>query len=426
MEISIEKLKQCRIQATVIVAEDERRKAEEAALAAIGQHVRVKGFREGKAPAGIVRGQAGEERILEETVRRLLPQMVRSALEKSAAKPIMQPSASVKSTSPLTVTILFVERPTVILKKPDSITVEKKRTTEVTEQDIARVLRRMMEHDITETPVDRAAANGDSVQLSLKSTDKDGKPVEELTVDRYKTLIGSEELLPEIAKAAVGMKKGDKKTVTIPFSKTHDINGLRGKTVTVEMTATVVNAVTLPELTQAFIKTRFGVERTPEGFKAEVKEMLAKQRKNDEMKRREEEFFKAVRAATTVDLAQELIDAETREMLHDLEERLKKQEMSLEQWMKMTGKKPNELGEEMKKIAIDRITLRMGLQEFVEKKKIELTEEEMKKLIDPIKEHADKDGHPIPEEELKPNGGVYEQVRWEQRMKRAVEEAVRD
>lgn len=426
MEITIEKLKQCRIQATVIVAEDERRKAEDAVLVAIGKHVRIKGFREGKAPASIVREQAGEERILEETVRRLLPQMVRSSLEKSAAKPIMQPSASVKSVSPLTVVLLFVERPTVILKKPDNIKVEKKRPTEVTEQDIGRVLRRMMEHDITETPVERGAANGDSVHLSLKATDKDGKAVEELTVDRYKTLIGSEELLPEVATAAVGMKKGDKKTVTIPFSKTHDINGLRGKTVTVEMTANVVNAVTLPELTQEFIKTRFGVERTPEGFRAEVKEMLAKQRRNDEMKRREEEFYATVRSATTVDLAQELIDAETREMLNDLEERIKKQEMSLEQWMKMTGKQPKDLAEEMKKIAIDRITLRMGLQEFVEKKKVEVTEEEMKKLIDPIKEHAAKEGHPIPEEELKSGGGVYEQVRWEQRMKRAVEEVVKD
>ena len=426
MDIAIEKLKQCRIQATVIVAEDERRKAEDAALSSIGKHVRVKGFREGKAPVSVVREQAGEERVLEETVRRLLPQMVRSALEKSAAKPIMQPSASVKSVSPLTVTILFIERPTVILKKPDGIKVEKKRPTEVTEQDISRVLRRMMEHDIMEAPVDRPAINGDSVQLTLKSTDKEGKPVEELTVDRYKTLLGSEELLPEIAKAAIGMKKGDKKTVTIPFSKDHDINGLRGKTVNVEMTANVVNAVTLPELTQEFIKTRFGVDRAPEGFKAEVKEMLAKQRKNEEMKRREEEFFTAVRGATTVDLAQELIDAESREMLHDLEERLKKQEMSLEQWMKMTGKQPKDLGEEMKKIAIDRITLRMGLQEFVEKKKIEMTEEEMKKLIDPIKEHAAKDGHTIPDEELKPGGGVYEQVRWEQKMKKAVEEVVKD
>lgn len=426
MDISIEKLKQCRIQATVKVAEDERRKAEDAALAAIGQHVRIKGFREGKAPVNIVREQAGEERILEETVRRLLPQMVRLALEKSGAKPIMQPSASVTSTNPLTVTILFIERPTVILKKPDSIKVEKKRATEVTEQDIARVLRRMMEHDITEAAVDRAAANGDSVHLSLKATDKDGKPVEELTVDRYKTIIGSEELLPEIAKAATGMKKGDQKTVTISFGKNHDINGLRGKTVNVEMTATVINSVTLPELTQAFIKTRFGVERTPEGFRAEVKEMLSKQRKNDEMKRREEEFYAAVRAATTVDLAQELIDAETREMLHDLEERLKRQEMSLEQWLKMTGKQPKDLGEEMKKIAVDRITLRMGLQEFVEKKKIELTEEEMKKLIDGIKEEAARDGHSIPEEELKPGGEVYEQVRWEQKMRRATEMVVKD
>ena len=426
MEISIEKLKQCRIKATIVIAEDERRKAEDAALAAIGKHVRTKGFREGKAPVAIVREQAGAERVLEETVRRLIPQMMKEAIEKSGAKPIMHPAASITSTSPLTVDILFVERPTVILKKPDSITVEKKRATEVTEQDIARVLRRMMEHDITETAVDRAAANGDSVQLSLKSTDKEGKPVEELTVDRYKTLIGSEELLPEIAKAALGMKKGDKKTVTIAFSKTHDINGLRGKTVNVEMTANVVNAVTLPELTQEFIKTRFGVERTPEGFKAEVKEMLSKQRKNDEMKRREEEFYKSVRAATTVDLAQELIDAETKEMLHDLEERLKKQETTLEQWMKMTGKLPKDLGEEMKKIAVDRITLRMGLQEYVDKKKIELTEEEMKKLLDAIKEHATKNGHAIPDEELKAGGGVYEQVRWEERMKKAVEMVVKD
>ena len=64
MTTKVEKLAQARVRCTVTIAEDKRAAAEEQALKRIGQQVKVKGFREGKAPANVVREQVKDEALL--------------------------------------------------------------------------------------------------------------------------------------------------------------------------------------------------------------------------------------------------------------------------------------------------------------------------------------------------------------------------
>jgi FKBP-type peptidyl-prolyl cis-trans isomerase (trigger factor) len=71
---------------------------------------------------------------------------------------------------------------------------------------------------------------------------------------------------------------------------------------------------------------------------------------------------------------------------------------------------------EMKEIAQSRIILRFGMQELANALEIEPAEDAMKAQLDSARASAKAEGHALPEEELKSGGGVYEQVRWEQRM----------
>ncbi len=108
MDISIKKEKDSTTKATIVIDEGERAKAEAKALTTLAGKVRLKGFRPGKAPEEMVRASVESEQLLEETVRSLLPEALRGALEKSAVKPILEPHIGIQALYPLTLEITFV------------------------------------------------------------------------------------------------------------------------------------------------------------------------------------------------------------------------------------------------------------------------------------------------------------------------------
>ncbi len=421
METKVEKLKESRIKTTTIVSADAKKKAEEKALKNLAQRVRIKGFREGMAPPALVREHVTQEQIVEETVRMALPDVMADALKTSGAKPIIRPAASVVSLEPLTISIVFVERPKAELKKSDSIKIEKKNIPESSAKDIEDFIRKLLMQDRTDTPVNREAKKGDSVNLSLKAKDSAGKQVDELTVPRYSVMLGNEDLLSELEPHVLGMKKGDKKSVSVSFPKDHDIPAIQGKKLTIDIEATEVSEVKLPELTSEYIKTRLGADRTPDAFRKEVGTMLTSQKRSQEMKRREEELYEAVKAATKIDLAPELIDAEVQEMVIDLQERLKKQGSTIEDWLKATNKDQKAVLEEMRGIAQSRIVLRFGMQEFAGAKKITVDPTEIHLAMKAEIDHAKQHGHPLSDEDQKEGGSAYERIKWEKTMEKLVE-----
>ncbi len=425
METKIEKLPQSRIRTLTTVTEDERLKAENIAIALLTERVEIKGFRIGKAPPDMVKSRVGTEKLTEETIRALLPKVMKEALEKSGAKPILRPNANVVSTKPLVIALVFVERPTVTLKKPDAISIEKKTYTETTDKEAETFIKKILTQDRKESPVDRQAKKGDLVTIAMSAKKKETQ-IDELTVGRYNLVIGSEDLLPQLEEHVIGTKKDEKKTVQVTFPKNHDIPGIRGEKISIDINVLSVSEIQLPELTQEYIKTRLGRDMSPEQFRSDVKKMLLDRKKSEEMKRREEELYEKVKAATQVDVAEELLDAEVQDMVQDLHRRLEEQKLSMDDWLKATGKDAKSVVDEMKKIASSRIVLRFGMQELANHRKIEPDEKRITEQISLIKEQAKNDGHSTRAEDLVPGGTVYEQIKFDLKMQELVRIMLKD
>ncbi len=420
MEITVEKKKDSRITTTIVIGTEEHKDAESKALRSLAERVNIKGFRAGKAPDAMVRERVGEEDVVEETVRVLLPRIFKEALAKSGAKPVIRPSANIVKKNPLTISLTFVERPDVTLKKPDSITVEKKAVS-VSDDEIEVFIKKILMHDKTETLVDRAAKKGDSVKVALTTKDKEGKEVKELTVGNYTLILGEEELLPELEEPMLGMKKGEVKSVEVSFGKEHDIPSVRGKKLSVSITVHSVSEIALPTLTGEYLTSKLKIEKSPEEFRKDIKTMLQSQKQDAEMKRREDALYEAVKLATVVKLPEELVDAEAQDILADFVERLKEQGTSLEDWMKQSKKEPQKLLDEMKEISVSRSTLRLGMQELAKHKKIEAPEALLQQGIEQSREHAMSQNRKVSDEEFLPGGSMYEQIRFDLIMRTLVE-----
>ena len=424
MSPTIEKHKDARISVTFVIPAEDVVSAEVKAIQRIAHHVDVPGFRPGKAPAAMVKERVRTDALMEEIVRVLLPDLMKVAMEKSGAKPILQPKVGITKTDPLTVVITFVERPAVTLKKAEKLSVEKKVVAEVTAEDVDAFIRKLLMQDRTETVVQRASERGDLVSVALEATTAKGDNVPELTVSRYSVMLdGSEELIPDLTEALINVKEKDVKTVKVSFAKDHDIPAVQGQKITLKCTVLSVAAITLPELNEAYLNNRLKTEKTIDAFKADVKDMLTYQRKDAEMKRREDALYEAVKAAVDVTLSAELITAELEEMIADLAERLKKQGVSMEDWLKTTGKKAEEVIAEMRSIAEGRVKLRLGMQELAQAKKVEVTDEEITNVLGQMEKDR---GTAFSDDEKRPGGHPYETTKFDLMMQKLVNQMIAD
>ncbi len=420
MEISFQKLPQAKTKCTVKISAEQRSIAEQKALASLSEHANIKGFRKGKAPPDMVRAGIDPDDLLKETARVFLPDAVRQCLEQSKAAPILPPQVHVESQEPLVLSILFIEKPEVRLKKPEKITIEKKQTSAVEAKDIDAFLQRVLASHRTETVLDRPAQHGDVVYVESRATDAQDNAIKELSHPNVRLTVGSaEDFVPGISEHLHGMKGNDSKSMEARFPDTHAVPAVRGKKATVHVTVKSVAESRLPEITPEFLASTLRIKKTPDEFRKDIEHMLSEQQTNDERTRRENAFFDAVRAATTVDLAPELIEAEAQEMLKDLQERLQREGLTMEDWMTSMDKQPKDVLEMISDGAKKQLTLRLGLQEMMEWKKIVPDEEQFKRMLTDAKASAAQHGEGKPED-YEPDGSAYRQMEWEMKMRKLV------
>ncbi len=376
----VKKLPQSRVQCTVTASPEEVTKAEAAAIAKLGANVSIPGFRPGKAPADQVRGQIREEALLEETVRNLLPQAIESILKDGQVRPILPPRVDIQTREPLTLQLTFVERPAVKMKEIDTKAF-KKSEPKFDEKDIDRMVQYMLEQYKTTSPVERAAAMGDQVTMDFVGTDEAGKEIQGTRATGYQIVVGSKQLLPGFEDALVNMKKGDQKTIKLTFPEKYHAEHLQNKPVNFAITVHGVESVSMPTLTPEFVKEK-QLGDSPEDVRKRIADSMRQQEEEMDRQRREQALFDAIRKATQVDIAPELIDEEERALLEDLSRQLEQQKQSFEEWMTRTKKTPESLRKELREESERRITLRFGVQQLLEDKKIELTPDDEKAAID--------------------------------------------
>ena len=421
-QITIKKLPKARVECRAEFSAEESAAAEKRALEALSNSMNLPGFRPGKAPADMVKAKADPEALLEETVRVLLPDVMKAAIEEHKILPIIPPAAAIEKTDPLTMVLTLVERPKVSVKE-GKINVEKKET-KIEEKDIDRMIDSLMtEHQIA-TAVERAAKHGDRLMLDVRGEDDKGTLIPGSEMKDRPVVIGSKALIPGFEDQLVGLKTGDKKSFPLKFPEKYHAEHLAGTPVTFHVDVKTIEEVKSPELTDTFVKEKFQLENA-KALRDRIQSGMADQENRIEQQRREGALFEAILKATSVDLAEELIEDEFRVLLQDFAGTLKEQSMTLEQWMKKSGKTPEDLEKDLRKRGTDRLTLRMGIQQLMEDKKIEVSDEDMHKAIQELVSQFDAEKRLEIAPMYAKGQRNYEQMKWQLMVEKLMEELLK-
>lgn len=412
------KLKQARVQAIVTFSTEESAKAEAKAVEKLGERVRIEGFRPGRAPAEMIKAKLDPEAVREETVRLLLPSVFDALLKEHTLQPIIPPKVDMTSKEPMTLTLTFVERPEVKVKGAEKIRVKTSDAT-VEQKDIDRMLDYLKQQYRTTAPVDRAAQPGDEVTLDFVGT-ADGKEVEGTRASGYKLTLGSASLIPGFEEAVTGLKKDGQKTFTLTFPSDYHAKHLQGKPVTFTTTVKEVHAVTTPEFTDAFVKDHHLGESLNE-LTMRIGRTLREQKERDQRSARERELFEAIRSATVIDLAPELIAHEERMVFDEIAQNLERSKLAMDEWLKQTNRTIEKLQKELTDEATKRLTLRFAIQWLLDERKIEVTTIELDAAREILLAGVEPGERAKAEAHYREGGEGYEELKWRKRVEKLVD-----
>ncbi len=280
MQVSVETTSGLERRLIVGVPAEKIDSAVNAKLQEAAKNARIPGFRPGKVPVKVMRQRYGQS-VRMEVIGQVMNDSFYEAIQQQDLKPAGRPNIEPKSMDEgrdLEFVATFEVFPEVELLDYSSVEVVKP-VADITDADMDTMIERLREQRASYEVVERAAAEGDQVNIDFVGT-KDGEAFEGGSAEGNNLVLGSGQMIPGFEDAIAGMSAGDEKVVPLTFPEDYHSEELKGAAVEFKIKVNEVKAKQLPELDDELFK-QFGVsEGGVEAFRAEVRKNMERELKN--------------------------------------------------------------------------------------------------------------------------------------------------
>ena len=406
MSVQVENLEKSMAKLTIEVAADEFEAALNKAYQKSKNKINLPGFRKGKAPRAMIEKMYGAGIFVEDAANIIIPDAYESAAKESELEIVAQPEIAVEQAEkgkPFIFTATVAIKPDVTLGDYKGIEVEKKEA-EVSEDEISAEIDRVRESNARMITIDdRATQDGDTVVIDFDGY-VDGEQFEGGKAEDYTLVLGSHSFIDNFEDQLVGKNIGDDVEVNVTFPEQYQAEELQGKPALFKVEIKEIKVKELPEFDDDFAQDVSECD-TLDAYKEEVKSKLVKTKEDDIKREKEDAVIEKIIENATMEIPEQMVNAQTRQMTQEFAQRLQSQGLSLEQYMQFTGLTPQKMQEELKPQALKRIQSRLVLEAVVEAEKIEATQEDIEKEIENMAKmyqmEADKLKELVGEEEKK-------------------------
>ncbi len=382
------------------------------------KEVKIDGFRKGTAPKEVYIKKFGIESLYMDAIDESVDTAYKKCMKDNELVPVIEPKLDVKSIDQNAVVFTFkiVTKPEIKLGEYKNLKI-KKEEAKVTKEEIKEEIENLrMKFAEIKVKDDKAKIEEkDTAVINFKGY-VDGKELEGGSGENFPLEIGSNTFIPGFESGLMGLKKGDKKTLNLKFPENY-AQDLGGKEVKFDVEVMEIKTRVLPEINEDFFAD-LGYDKVTneKELEAEVEKVI-KDRKEKEIEDKYlDECLDKASENMKVELNEEIIDDEVHRMIHQFEDQLRMQGLTMEQYTEFTKIDHQKLHEQMRPEAIKRVKYRYLLEEIAEKEKIDFTEDEVKAKA---KEMAENYG--ITEQELLDAYGSLEVVKYDMKMREAME-----
>lgn len=376
----------------------------------------IDGFRKGNVPKDIYLKNYGIESLFEDAYLAVVDDAFKEAQDKAKVKAEIQPSVDIKKIDKdgITFEFTFIGKPEVKLGQYKDLKVKKEKVA-VTKEEVDAKINELREQfaDIT-VKEGGAVETGDTAVIDFVG-EVDGKPLDGGSGENYPLEIGTNTFIPGFEDGVLGMKVDETKDLHLKFPENYT-KELAGKEVVFHVTLKEIKSRILPDIDENFFED-LGYDKVTnaEELAKEVENTIKEEKESEEKNRFLEEVLKQVSEKMEVDVPEEIIDDEVHRMIHQWEEQLKSQGLTLDQYMEFTGTTHEDMHKQMEPEALRRVKYRYMLEAVSEAEKIEVTDEEVEKDIEEMATN-----YGISKEELVDAFGGKEVLAYDSKMRKTL------
>ncbi|MBD5507945.1 MAG: trigger factor [Lachnospiraceae bacterium] len=377
MSLQVEKLEKNMAKLTIETDAEAFEKAVEKAYQKQKSRISVPGFRKGKVPRQMVERMYGKEVFYEEAANLLIPDAYDEALDACEEDIVSSPQIEVvqiESGKPFIFTATVALKPEVKLGKYKGVKVDKIDTA-VTDEEIDEALNRERENNArTITVEDRPVKDGDMTILDFEGF-VDGEAFEGGKGENYPLTIGSGAFIPGFEEQLVGAEAGKEVEVKVTFPEDYQAEHLQGKEAVFKCTVKEIKEKELPELNDEFASDISEFDTLAE-YREDVKKNLEEKKIKDAKNAKEEAAIKAVVEDSEMEIPEAMLQTQQKQMVDEFAQRITMQGLSMEQYFQFTGTNYQQMAEQVKPQAEERIRTRLVLEAVAKAENIEATEED--------------------------------------------------
>ena len=428
LNLQTERIEKHRAQLTIEIEEDQLETAKKKAARQISQRVRIKGFRKGKAPYRLVAQYVGEAAILEEAVESLGDDLYKQALQESEVTPYGPGSFEDFKIEPAPTFVFSVPlQPEVELKNYQDVRVDYDEP-EVNDEDVEQALQqlRMRELEVLDAEC-KVAEPGNRVRVSVDSEFVDGEEPEDDATDSG----GEDEGQPddsaetEAEQDAIAAKKDDD-TPYVPRKGdtfVHDENAIvildpnedsfvegfvdaivgaelgsdilfeltipdddpdktiANRRVSFVVTLNQIESIRIPELDDVFAESIFknrGDEVTDMvGLRGSMREDLARAALERTKSQYSGQVLEQIVEGAEIHYPELMLSERVDEMINEFAGNLKRQNLSLEDYLRHTGNSLDALKLQYQEPATQSLGQSLVVRELVKEEEVEASDEQI-------------------------------------------------
>ena len=345
MNINVEHQPNCRAVAHVHVLADQVTKERDSIISYFSGMVRLPGYRPGKVPKTIV-AKRYENEVKEELEKKLISDGLRQAVKSEGLELLGVLGVKDKmyhdTDKSFSFTVELSLAPKFELPEYTGIPVKLPRI-EVTDADIDHDLLHLRENQATYEDVERAAAIGDVVVLTVTGS-LDGQPLAESMPDapahlkemkeNWFLLAEEDDFLPGFYAGLVGITKDEERTLNLTLADDFNFEALQGKTIAFAVTCHAVKNKAVPELTEEFIKKIGGEEMTLETLRDEVRDAIRRRKEQARDAAKSNQVIAHIFEKVEFELPQEAVNREAQRRTNEIAQRAMQQGISEEELIK--------------------------------------------------------------------------------------------
>jgi len=345
----------------------------------VASRVRIPGFRPGKAPRSVIESHLGREALVHEALEFMIPESLDQVLKDEDIQAFMEPQLEVLGMEPVSYKAVVPLEPVVDLGDFQGIRLDRE-PVEVTDEQISEVMESLRAEAAPWEPVERALAYGDLVSMNVKGIIEEEEVIDDQGID----FIPQEDNnlpFPGFSAQLEGMLDGETKLFTLSVPDDYPQEAYAGKECQFNVEVLSLKEKNLAELDDEFAK---GVREGFESLSAltdHVRQRLSDEGEAAETRRLEQSSLEELKKLAKVE-ASELVYRRELDMMYEERERsLQNQQMNMELYLSYVGQTEDELREQMKPQAEERLNTMLMLRKLADIEEIEIADEDVEEEI---------------------------------------------